>query len=63
MALEDLLTRDDLPEDAREVIRAEAAERERAEEALRQSEERSRSFLDSATGPPQGVPHRQEIKI
>jgi len=63
MALDDLLNRDGLAEDVREAIREELAVRKRAEEARRESEERFRTFLDSAAELPQVVAHRQEIEI
>ncbi len=48
MALEDLLTRDDLPEDVRETIREEIAEHKRTEEALRRTKAEFRDLYDNA---------------
>ena len=49
MALEDLLTRDDLPEDVREVIKKEIADRVHVEAALNERVERLYMFLDAAS--------------
>jgi len=48
VGLEELLTRDDLPEDVREAIREESGQRQRAEAALRESEGKFRKIVEAS---------------